>query len=1384
MSNINTQATVTLQVNGQQAEKTLAQLRSNALQLEAAIAKAAAAGNKADLKRLRKELGETKKQIRDIESSTMQVEGVMRRLDRATPKELQKTLQTLNRQLDYLERGSDAWNAHIDKIKKVKAEIAAVNDEIRGQEGWFSRVNRTLNDWQMTIMGAAAAATGLVMAGRKAVSAYADMDAEMANVRKYTGMTAEQVSELNEEFKKMDTRTSREGLNQLAEEAGRLGKTSKEDILGFVRAADKINVALDELGEGATLTLSKLTTIFGDEERLGTEKALLSVGSVINELSQNCTASAPYLANFAQRLAGVGAQANMTIPQIMGFAAVLDSQGQKVEMSATALSKLIMDLFKNPAKIAQATGIDLQKFTDTCVKDTNEGLLMLLERLHQLGDMSVLAPVFADMGENGARASAVISALAGNLDMVKWEQQEAAKAFKEGTSVTKEYNVQNTTVQAELDKARKRVNELAVELGEKLMPVMRHIYSSTSLLLRALSAIVSFTIEHKAAILTTTAAVVAYTVAVNASNIAFKAHYAWLVITQTAQKAGAAIMASYRSAVLMCSVAYNKLTGNLTRAAAAQRLLNTAMKANVIGLVIAAVAALVTYLIAHNKALSEAKVRERELNSIRTEAAKKAQEEKTQIELLRAAAMNEKLSLDERQKAIDKLNKTIPNYNAFLDKTSGKYHENKVALDQYIDSLIRMYEIQGAKDKLAEIGKQKAELQIKKQQAITEKQDYEKEQSASRERSKKTPKQATGHGRSAIDTDYGYIYSTADTSWDAAIDKKQDEIDRLDKLIKKEDEKKKVIMEAYGDDLQKDAVNEFHAPNDDADFIYSGGGSGSGSSGGGGSSSGKTDKFAPENEWKKMEDATNRIAYAKGEKDFIAYSKRMLDIEVEYGEKRLAHTDLTEAERLSIQAEYYEAVKKQREDADKQTIDEENAAYAEQLSNLKQRYIDGKVSLKVYEEATEQAEMTHLQRLASLYEDGSKEQLDVQKQLQDKAVANLKKHQKEYEAEVKKHQDALAKIKEEVFGLNPQERQAKYAADLAMLTEVYNAEIRAAADNAKEKLRIEKAFQKAKAALQEQYNIENADSNMNFLQSWNNDVISFLESDTGRAITGAMDVVASSMSSVFQQLSSIVEAELEIQTAAIEKKYEREVELAEGNNYKVKQLEKQKEAEVAKVKNEANKKMFAMQVMQALAQTAMGAINAYSSAAQVPLIGYILAPIAAATAVAAGMLQVAAIKKQQQASEAQGYSAGGFTPEGPLNQAVGVVHAGEWVASQKLVRDPKTRPLLEALDYAQKHNAIGSLDAADVSQSITASSRLASLTEKNQAAPQQVIVQNLHPSSNEEMKEMASVIGALKERLDEPFITVNTVTGDFGSKKAQDDYDRLIRNKSPKSHRS
>ena len=267
------------------------------------------------------------------------------------------------------------------------------------------------------------------------------------------------------------------------------------------------------------------------------------------------------------------------------------------------------------------------------------------------------------------------------------------------------------------------------------------------------------------------------------------------------------------------------------------------------------------------------------------------------------------------------------------------------------------------------------------------------------------------------------------------------------------------------------------------------------------------------------------------------------------------------------------------------------------------------------------------------------------------------------------------------------------------------------------------------------------------------------------------------MGAIFSSLSSLIQAELEIETAAIEKRYDKEISAAEGNSYKVKKLEAQKEKEIAKAKNEANRKMFAMQVIQAVAQTAQNAISAYGSAAAIPVIGYILAPIAAGMAVAAGMIQIAAIKKQQQASEAQGYSAGGFTPDGSSDEPVGIVHAGEWVASQKLVKSPKTRPIIDALEYAQRTNTIGSLNAADVSRSITAPMLLASQPQQS-IQPNVIVNVPTQTSSNTKIEQ---TLDRLNERLNEPFVTVATVTGDKGINKAQDDYERLLRNKSPKS---
>ena len=212
---------------------------------------------------------------------------------------------------------------------------------------------------------------------------------------------------------------------------------------------------------------------------------------------------------------------------------------------------------------------------------------------------------------------------------------------------------------------------------------------------------------------------------------------------------------------------------------------------------------------------------------------------------------------------------------------------------------------------------------------------------------------------------------------------------------------------------------------------------------------------------------------------------------------------------------------------------------------------------------------------------------------------------------------------------------------------------------------------------------------------------------------------------------------------------------------------------------------------QAVAQTATAALNAYSSAAAIPVVGYIIAPIAAAMAVAAGAMQVAAIKKQQQASQAQGYGEGGFTRKGRADEVAGVVHAGEWVASQKLVASPVARPLIEALDYAQRTNTIGSLRSADVCinwaaawHSVSELTSALALHQFSRLITAPVALAQSHPQVIvQESKDLKETIARLNERLNEPFVTVNTVTGDKGIKQVQDECQRLMNNKSPKNKR-
>ncbi len=195
----------------------------------------------------------------------------------------------------------------------------------------------------------------------------------------------------------------------------------------------------------------------------------------------------------------------------------------------------------------------------------------------------------------------------------------------------------------------------------------------------------------------------------------------------------------------------------------------------------------------------------------------------------------------------------------------------------------------------------------------------------------------------------------------------------------------------------------------------------------------------------------------------------------------------------------------------------------------------------------------------------------------------------------------------------------------------------------------------------------------------------------------AMDAVSPLMSA----MSSYYSAQSDYEVTVTEKKYEKLIEAAGNNTAKTKKLEEKKEKEVAKIKTKYARKQAAMQVAQAIAQTAISAIAAYGSAMQgVPYpANMVLAPIAAGIAAAAGAIQIATIKKQQQAQEA-GYYEGGFTGGRSYRREAGVVHEGEFVANHHTVNNSNILPALRLIDEAQRNNTVSSLTAADISRSL------------------------------------------------------------------------------------
>ena len=598
-------------------------------------------------------------------------------------RELANRQRELNAILRNLDPSLPEWEQYNKQLKEVNARIKELKGTATETGLSISKLADGFNRYAGMAAGAIATLTGMTLTMRQCVDEYAKMEEAESQAIKYTGMTREEVKQLNEQFKQMDTRTPREELNRLAGEAGKLGITGVDNVREFVEAANQINVALGEdLGEEAVNQIGKLSQMFGDESR-SLRDNMLAIGSAVNQVAQSTSASEPYLVEFTARMGGVGKQAGMSVTDIMGFASALDQNMLRSEMASTALSGLILRIYQEPAKYARLAQMDVEEFTRLMQTDVNAAVISFLEALNKMGGMAQIAPVLKEMQLSGAEAASVISTLAGNVDLVRREQENANKAFAEGTSITGEYNVQNNTVQAGLEKARKSFQEVRIELGERLEPVMKNLISFGSLTVKGLLSLIKAFDDYRGVIITTTTAVGLYTAAVNVSVIADKAKVLW--------------------------------TGRIV---AGLKSLFTLLRANPWGIAAAAVGVLTGLFIDLKRKQDSVTESMRSMERINKTATEDYDRQASRVELLTAILHNERIAQEQRIKALNELKSIIPGYNGMLDDEGRLTNDNTEAIKAYLTQLEKQIKLKAAQEELEELYRRKR--QSEKQLAADE----------------------------------------------------------------------------------------------------------------------------------------------------------------------------------------------------------------------------------------------------------------------------------------------------------------------------------------------------------------------------------------------------------------------------------------------------------------------------------------------------------------------------------------------------------------------------------------------------------------------------------------------------------------------------------------
>lgn len=1362
--------------------------------------------------------------IKETKRQMQLVDNTLAHLKTSSVRDLEYSMKVLNQEMRGLDRGSEAFKQMQMQAKQLKTELEAVRAEGQAQQSWIGRTADWFNRMQGVILGAIAAVSGLTFTVKSCVEKFASMDEEMTNVRKYTGQTADEVERMNEDFKKMDTRTAREKLNQLAGDAGRLGITATSLVEEFVDGADKINVALgDDLGDEAVSQIGKLAQMFGEDKTKGLRGAMLATGSAVNELAQNSSASAGYLVDFTARVAGVGKQAGFTQAQIMGLASVLDQNMQQDETAATAVQNLLAKMFQDSAKFAKIAGLNVKEFSKTLKEDANGALLQFLAALRSKGGFAQLAPMFEEMKMDGSRATGVLTVLADKLDDIKAAQDLATKSYAEGTSVINEFNTQNENVKAQLDKAQKKFQDLAIVLGQKLYPAARYCISAANLGVRALSTLVDFVRDYWKVLVVLTAAIVTYTTISKAKLIADKAQMLWLNIMILREKAHIFLMGLKTSALKTMAIVQMALTKEIKLTTAAQMLWNKVLLANPITAVIAVVAGLTAAIVTLSKETSTAEQAQLDFNDAISDANKQTAEEEAAIMRLVSAIQSNTNAESDRKAALEELNgKLMQEHLGNITEEAVRTGQATRQIQSYIDMMKKKIVIDGLQKKLAESIAKQAENEDLLNEADNDKRGFWTK--------------VWGRVNPFADRKTKMLNLASDNReafWETVNHEIERERQYQQKLIDKIEQLESQHFEI--NDPEPWRNNGFNGKGNDGSFIKKQ------------STAGthqvsekerkarvKAEKAAAAEARKREAEAkrkqkqasdsikaeTNQLmadnakAYAEGKKTYQQFIDDRQNIQIKgfaklkqlYGEESNEYKQLLDNQ-VNVVKQHDDAVIKMNE----QTIERERL---QKEASIKAQYNDASSAIYqndiALDEALYQNEVDTMKRRLSLYNEGSEEWLDLKAEMEQASLDHQLQMQESYMNQLKElrqqfgKQDVQAQetmylngldnlykkglIREEEYQQMKLEITKQFAAQRAQIEAEDHG---AGSTQAKIDSKTSEMVNSAKAAAGDAQStngsfggyfvsqVQNYQNTMEKLKelygSDEQNHAAYMQAKaqvTSNFLNGMVQstqVAYNGINNIMSAASAYSQACSDLEQAKISKNYEKQIAAAGNNSKKKKRLEEKRDKELAAAKAKANKRAMKIEIAQAIASTAMAAINAYSSAAQVPFIGWTLAPIAAGMATAAGLLQIATIRKQHQA-EAAGYYSGGYTGGRRYRREAGVVHEGEFVANHQAVNNSSIRPAFDLIDRAQRSNTVGSLTADDISRALGSGGGGAVVTPI-------VNVSNDNSEVRESLDGVNNAITILNQTLDDGLEIVMPIAGRSGLHRKLKDYERLLDNK-------